>query len=71
MSLGRQKRFTLIAFAVFVIGAFVIVAAAQGVGDPTVAAGDVAVVEDAPDGTITREEFDRAVQQAVAGQGLK
>ena len=31
----------------------------------------IAVVEDAPDGTITKEEFDRALAQTAARQGLK
>ena len=33
--------------------------------------GAIAVVEDAPDGTITQEEFDRALAQTAARQGLK
>ena len=33
--------------------------------------GAIAVVEDAPDGTITTEEFDRALVQAAARQGLE
>ena len=53
MSAGRHKRLALVVFAVFVVGAFVVVAAAQGIGEPSVPDGDVAVVEEAPDGTIT------------------
>ncbi len=71
MSSGRHKRIALVALAVFVVGAFVIVAAAQGIGDPSVPEGDVAVVEDAPDGTITAEDFDRALTQTAARQGLE
>jgi foldase protein PrsA len=65
------KRGALVVFAVFVVGAFVWVAAAQGIGNPTVPDGDIAVVEDAPNGTITAEEFDAAMQQTAARQGLQ
>ena len=68
---SRYKRLALLVLAVFVVGAFVIVAAAQGIGDPSVPDGDVAVVEDTPEGTITQEDFDRALVQTAARQGLK
>ena len=48
-----------------------IVAVAQGIGDPSVPADAIAVVEDAPNGTITKEEFDRALVQTAARQGIK
>jgi parvulin-like peptidyl-prolyl isomerase len=71
LSSGRHKRAALIVLAVFVIGAFAIVAAAQGIGDPSVPEGDIAVVEEAPNGTITAEEFDSALVQTAARQGLE
>jgi foldase protein PrsA len=49
---------------------FVIVAVAQGIGDPSIPSGGVAVVEDAPNGTVTQEEFDAALEQAAARQGV-
>ena len=49
----------------------VVVAIAQGIGDPSVPSGDVAVVEDAPDGHITTEEFQASLEQAAAAQGAK
>jgi foldase protein PrsA len=52
------------------IALFVIVALAQGIGDPSVPSGDVAVVEDAPDGDVTQEEFDAALEQAARRQGV-
>ena len=53
------------------VALFVIVGAAVGIGTPSVPDGAIAVVEEAPDGTITQEEFDRALVQAAARQGLK
>jgi foldase protein PrsA len=52
------------------IALFVIVGLAQGIGDPSVPSGDVAVVEDAPDGNVTQEEFDAALEQAARRQGV-
>ncbi len=68
---NRGKGIGLIAFGVLLIALFAIVAAAQGLGDPSVPSDAIAVVEDAPDGTVTREEFDRALVQTAARQGLK
>jgi parvulin-like peptidyl-prolyl isomerase len=69
-SAGR-KRIALVGFAVLVVALFAIVAAAQGLGEPSVPDDAIAVVEDAPDGTITKEEFDRALVQTAARQGLE
>jgi parvulin-like peptidyl-prolyl isomerase len=56
--------------AAFLIVFFVVVAIAQGIGNPSVPSGDVAVVEDAPDGHISTTEFDAALKQAAARQGV-
>lgn len=61
----------LAVFAIFVVGALVFAGASQGLGAPSVGEGEVAVVEDAPDGAITQEEFDRALEQTAARQGLR
>jgi foldase protein PrsA len=66
-----HKLAALIVFAVFVVGSFVVVAAAEGIGGASVPDGDIAVVEDAPDGTITTEDFDGALEQTAARQGLR
>ena len=66
-----RRRLALAVFSVFLVAAFVWVAAAQGLGDPSVPEGDIAIVEEAPDGTITTEEFDDAMQRAAVGQGLR
>jgi foldase protein PrsA len=56
--------------AVLFVALFGIVALAQGIGDPSIPSDAVAVVEDAPNGTVTQEEFDSALEQAAARQGL-
>ncbi len=66
-----RKTLGLIIFGVLFVALFVVCAAAIGLGQPSVPDGAIAVVEDAPNGTITKEEFDRALVQAAARQGLK
>jgi foldase protein PrsA len=53
----------------FLVAFFAIWAVAQGLSNPEVPSGDVAVVEDAPGGPVTKEEFDEALTQAAAAQG--
>jgi parvulin-like peptidyl-prolyl isomerase len=67
------QRLALLAFAAFLILLFVIFAVAQGIGNPSVPSGAVAVIEDAPDdlGTITEEEFQHALEQAAAQEKIK
>ncbi len=60
----------LVAFGGLFVALFVIVGVADGIGHPSVPAGAVAVVEDAPDGTITKQDFDDALTQAAAQQEL-
>ena len=61
----------LVVFGVLFLALFVVVGVAVGIGNPAVPSGSIAVVEDAPNGTITKAEFDRALVQAAARQGLK
>jgi foldase protein PrsA len=56
--------------AALLVVLFVVVAVAQGIGHPSVPSGDVALVEDAPDGGISQEEYDQTVEQVAASQGL-
>ena len=60
-SAGLQ-RFALLVFGALFVVLFVGFAIAQGIGEPSVPSGDVAVVEDVPDelGTVTEAEFKRA-----------
>ncbi len=71
-SVGRN-RLTLIVFGVLFIGLFAIFAVAQGIGQPTVPSGDVALIESAPEGHghISEEEFERTFEQAAAQSGAK
>jgi foldase protein PrsA len=57
--------------AAFLVVFFVVVAIAQGIGNPSVPSGDVAVVQDAPDGHVSTAEFQAALEQAAAMQGAK
>ena len=69
---GRQ-RLGLILFGALFVLLFIGFAVAQGIGSPSVPSGAVAIVEDVPDdvGTITQEDFDRALEQQVAQAKLK
>jgi foldase protein PrsA len=64
------KRVVLAILAVFVVGAVVVAAASAGLGPPDVPSGDIAVVEDAPNGDITQDEFDLTLEQTAKRQGL-
>jgi parvulin-like peptidyl-prolyl isomerase len=62
------QRLALLGFAALLILLFVIFAVAQGIGNPSIPSGAVAVVEDVPDdlGTVTEEKFQSALIQAAA-----
>jgi len=63
----------LIVFGAVLVLLFVGFAVAQGIGSPSVPSGDVALVQDVPDevGSISQEQFDRALVQQVAQAKLK
>lgn len=67
---GTGRTAALAALAIFVVGAIVLAGATAGLGAPSVDEGEVAVVAGAPDGTVTSEEFARALEQTAARQGL-
>jgi len=67
---AARKRLGLALFGALLILLFVGVALAQGLGGPSVGDGEVAVIEDSPDGEITKEEFDRALEQTAARQQI-
>lgn len=71
-SAGRQ-RFGLVLFGVLFVALFAGFAIAEGLGDPSIPSGDIALVEDVPEdiGTISEEEFDRAMLQSALQSGLK
>jgi foldase protein PrsA len=60
-----------VVLAALLVVLLVVVAIAQGIGNPSVGSGDVAVVEDAPNGHIPTAEFQPALEQAAALQGAK
>jgi len=68
-----RKRLTLIVFAVLFVGLFVGFAVAEGIGQPSVPSGAVAIVEGVPSdvGTITEEEFERSLAQQAGQSGQK
>jgi parvulin-like peptidyl-prolyl isomerase len=71
-SAGLQ-RLALFGFAALFVLLFVVFAIAQGIGNPSVPSGAVAIVEDAPEGlgTITDADFQHALDQAAASAQLK
>jgi parvulin-like peptidyl-prolyl isomerase len=71
-SAGLQ-RFGLVVFGLLFVGLFAAFAIGQGIGDPSIPSGDVALVEDVPDeiSTVSEEEFDKAMLQAALQSGLK
>lgn len=69
-SAGLQ-RLALVAFGAAFVVLFLVIAIAEGVGDPTIPEGDVAIVKGVPDGNISEVELKHAVLQQVAAGGLK
>jgi len=68
-----QRRLALLGFAALLVLLFVGFAVAEGIGDPSVSSGDVAIVEDAPEGTdtISKAQLDHAIVIAAAAQQIK
>lgn len=71
-SAGLQ-RLGLVSFGLLFVVLFVVVAASEGIGEPSVPSGDVVLVEGVPSeiGNISQEEFDLALLQAAVQAGLK
>lgn len=72
-SAGIQRLWLLI-FGALVVLLFVGFAVAQGIGQPSVPSGDVAIVEDVPDdvdGTVSEDELKRTMLQQAAQGELK
>ncbi|MEX2107417.1 MAG: peptidyl-prolyl cis-trans isomerase [Solirubrobacterales bacterium] len=67
------RRFGLLVFGVGLVLLFAIVAISEGIGHPSVPDGDLALVEDVPDGAgaITQEDFRRRMEQSAAKGDLK
>ena len=65
------KRNVAIALGVALIAVLVFVAASSGLTRPSVPEGDVAVVDGVDNGTVSQEQYDRALEQSAARLGLK
>jgi parvulin-like peptidyl-prolyl isomerase len=70
---AAARRLGLLVFGAAFVVLFLVVAIAEGVGDPSVPSDSVAVVEDVPGelGDVTREEFDHAIELAAKQGGEK
>ncbi len=70
---GGLQRLALLGFAALFILLFVIFAIAEGIGNPSIPSGSVAIVEDAPEGLspITEAKFRHALVQTAAQEKLK
>ena len=67
--LSRTKRTAAIVFAGLLAALVVLIAATSGIGKPSLPEDDlVAFVDEAPDGEVTQEQFDAALEQAAARQ---
>lgn len=67
------RRLGLVAFGAAFLILFLVVAIAEGIGDPSIPDGSVALVEDVPGdiGDVTQARFDHALAQAAAQAGIK
>jgi len=72
-SLGRAQRVGLVSFAVVFIVLFVVLAVAQGLGAPSVPAGDIALVSSAPASHehISEVDYKKSLAQQESQAGLK
>jgi peptidyl-prolyl cis-trans isomerase C len=69
VSAENTRRVVGIGLGVLLVLAFA--AFATGLDDPEVPDGSVAVVEDVDDGDVTQDDFDAAMEQVAASQGLR
>jgi len=67
------RRLGLLVFGGAFVVLFVVLAIAEGLGDPSISSGDAIVVEDAPGDSreISKADFDHALELAAAAGGLK
>ncbi len=67
------RRLALLGFGAVFIVLFVVVAIAEGIGDPSIPSGDVALIQDAPGdvGHVSEAEFERSLKQAATQSSEK
>lgn len=72
-STGGRQRLGLIVFGALLVVLFVVIASAQGIGNPNIPSGNVAVIEDLPGdlGDVTEAEVDQALKLQASEAGLK
>jgi foldase protein PrsA len=70
---AAARRLGLLVFGALFLVLFVVVAIAEGLGDPSIPSGDIALVEDAPgdSGEISKADLDHALELAAASEGQK
>jgi parvulin-like peptidyl-prolyl isomerase len=70
---GAAQRLGLLVFAILAIGLFVVFAVAQGLGKPSVPAGDVALVSSAPSdlGHVSEADYKKSLLQQEGQSGVK
>jgi foldase protein PrsA len=71
--MSGARKSGVIVFGALLVLLFAYVAIAEGIGNPSVPSGDVALVEDVPDGRgdISQEDYDRAFLQTWKRGGLQ
>jgi foldase protein PrsA len=71
--MSGARKSGVIVFGALLVLLFAYVAIAQGIGNPSVPSGDIALVEDVPDGKgdISQEAYDRAFLQTWKRSGLQ
>jgi parvulin-like peptidyl-prolyl isomerase len=67
------RRRAVLSFGVLFLALFIIVAIAEGVGDPSIPSGDAALVEDAPGdlGNVSEADVEHGIELAAAQGGAK
>lgn len=70
---AAARRLGLLVFGALFLVLFVAIAIAEGLGDPSIPSGDIAVIEDAPGdrGKISKEDLDHGLEILLAGEGQK
>lgn len=68
-----ERRRGLLFFGAAFVVLFLVLAISEGIGDPSVGSGNVALVEEVPDdsGAISEAEFEHALELAAAQSGMK
>ncbi|HVY96500.1 MAG TPA: peptidyl-prolyl cis-trans isomerase [Solirubrobacterales bacterium] len=66
-----MQRLAVVVFGAVFVVLFLVIGISEGVGEPSVPEGDVAIVKGVPDGNVSEADLKHAVLQQVAAGGLK